>query len=157
MFGNPETTTGGHALKFYASVRLDIRRVSSIKNGDEVIGNRTRVKVVKNKVAPPFKSVEFDIIYGKGISKVGEIIDVGIDSGVLRKSGSWFSYNENKLSQGRETLKTLLTDNKELCDKIGEEIRTNLKNCTIKHINENQSENLETVSKEDQNEDNIAE
>ncbi len=119
MFGNPETTTGGNALKFYASVRLDIRRVGQIKEGaDNVTGNRTRVKVVKNKVAPPFKIVEFDIMYGKGISKVGEIIDIGVDLEIVKKSGSWFSYQETKLGQGRDSVKELLLDNPELMEEI---------------------------------------
>src|SRR5205085_1677439 len=114
MFGNPETTTGGNALKFYASVRLDIRRSSQIKDGDEAIGNRVKVKVVKNKVAPPFRSAEFDIIFGEGVSKNGEIIDMGVELGIVQKSGSWFSYNSDKLGQGRESVKQLLVDNPEL-------------------------------------------
>lgn len=114
MFGNPETTTGGNALKFYASVRLDIRRIGQLKNGDDMIGNRTKVKVAKNKMAPPFKVVEFDIIYGQGISRVGEILDMAVDSGVINKSGSWFSYGETKLGQGRDGVKDLLADNHEL-------------------------------------------
>ncbi len=118
MFGNPETTTGGNALKFYASVRLDIRRVSSIKDGDEVIGNQVRVKVVKNKVAPPFRKAEFEITFGEGISKVGEIVDLGVEYGIISKSGSWFSYNESKLAQGRDACKNILKDNPELCEEI---------------------------------------
>ena len=125
MFGSPETTTGGNALKFYASVRLDIRRIGQIKEDkDNVTGNRTKVKVVKNKVAPPFKVVEFDIIYGQGISKVGEIVDLGVDMGIIAKSGSWFSYGANKIGQGREAVKTLLLDNPELADEIEQKIRT---------------------------------
>jgi recombination protein RecA len=123
MFGNPETTTGGNALKFYASVRLDIRRMTQIKDGDEVVGNHIKVKVVKNKVAPPFRQAEFDIIYGEGISKVGEIIDMGVEMGFVQKSGSWFSYNENKLGQGRDAVKQLLTDNPELAAEIEGKIR----------------------------------
>jgi recombination protein RecA len=125
MFGSPETTTGGNALKFYASVRLDIRRIGQIKEDkDNVTGNRTKVKVVKNKVAPPFKVVEFDIIYGQGISKVGEIVDLGVDMGIIAKSGSWFSYGANKIGQGREAVKTLLLDNPELAEEIEAKIRT---------------------------------
>ena len=124
MFGNPETTTGGNALKFYASVRLDIRRSTQIKNtNSEVLGNKTRVKVVKNKVAPPFKTVEFDIVYGKGISKVGEIIDLGVDFEIIKKSGSWFSYDYTKLGQGREAVKSLLLDNPELMDELEQKIK----------------------------------
>lgn len=118
MFGNPETTTGGNALKFYSSVRLDIRRVGQIKDGDEVQGNHTRVKVVKNKMAPPFRKAEFDIMYGEGISKTGEIIDIGVDLGIMKKSGSWFSYGETKLGQGRESVKNLLRDNPELAAEL---------------------------------------
>ncbi|MCF6307883.1 MAG: recombinase RecA [Flavobacteriaceae bacterium] len=124
MFGSPEVTTGGNALKFYCSVRLDIRRSTQIKNTDgEVLGNKTRVKVVKNKVAPPFKLVEFDIVYGKGISKVGEIIDLGVDFEIIKKSGSWFSYDDTKLGQGREAVKTLLLDNPELMDELEQKIK----------------------------------
>lgn len=123
MFGNPETTTGGNALKFYSSVRIDIRRIGQIKEGDVVSGNRTRVKVVKNKVAPPFRQAEFDIIYGMGISKVGEIIDLGVDHNIIKKSGSWFSYGDTKLGQGREGVKQLLLDNPELCEEIEARVR----------------------------------
>lgn len=123
MFGNPETTTGGNALKFYASVRLDIRRVSQIKDGDVASGNRTRVKVVKNKVAPPFRQVEFDIIFGEGISKVGEVIDMGVELGILNKSGSWFSYNDSKIGQGRDAVKQFLYDNPEMMEEIEGRIR----------------------------------
>lgn len=122
MFGNPETTTGGNALKFYSSIRVDIRRSSQIKDGDEVIGNRTRVKIVKNKVAPPFKKAEFDIMYGEGISKVGEIIDLGVELGIIKKSGSWFSYGDTKLGQGRDAVKMLIKDNPELMDELEEKI-----------------------------------
>ena len=118
MFGNPETTTGGNALKFYSSVRLDIRRVTSIKDGDNVIGNQVRVKVVKNKVAPPFRKAEFEITFGEGISKIGEIVDLGVDYGIIQKSGSWFSYNGSKLAQGRDATKALLKDNPELCEEL---------------------------------------
>ncbi|MBC7554201.1 MAG: recombinase RecA [Taibaiella sp.] len=123
MFGNPETTTGGNALKFYASVRLDIRRISQIKDGDVASGNRTRVKVVKNKVAPPFRQVEFDIIFGEGISKIGEIIDMGVDLQILQKSGSWFSYKDGKIGQGRDSVKTFLHDNPEVAAEIEGRIR----------------------------------
>jgi recombination protein RecA len=126
MFGNPETTTGGNALKFYASVRLDIRRISQIKDGDTATGNRTRVKVVKNKVAPPFRQVEFDIVFGEGISKVGEIIDMGVDLGILNKSGSWFSYGESKIGQGRDAVKQFLQDNPEVMEEIEARIREQL-------------------------------
>ncbi|HSH65798.1 MAG TPA: recombinase RecA [Bacteroidia bacterium] len=123
MFGNPETTTGGNALKFYASVRLDIRRIGQIKEGDQVIGNRTRVKVVKNKVAPPFRQAEFDIMYGEGISKIGEIVDLGVEHNIVKKSGSWFSYGDTKLGQGRDAVKALFHDNEELTSEIENKIR----------------------------------
>ena len=127
MFGNPETTTGGNALKFYSSVRLDIRRSSQIKDGDEAVGNRVKVKVVKNKVAPPFRSAEFDIIFGEGISKTGEIIDMGVELGIVQKSGSWFSYNSDKLGQGRDAVKQLLQDNPGLANEIESKIREKIK------------------------------
>ena len=127
MFGNPETTTGGNALKFYASVRLDIRRVSQLKDGDEVIGNQTRVKVVKNKVAPPFRKAEFDIMFGEGISRAGEIIDLGVDKGIIKKSGSWFSYRDTKLGQGRDAAKKCIEDNPELADELEAAIMEALK------------------------------
>ena len=127
MFGNPETTTGGNALKFYASVRLDIRRVSQIKDGDTAVGNRVKVKVVKNKVAPPFRAAEFDLVFGEGISKAGEIVDMGVELGVVQKSGSWFSYNGDKLGQGRETVKQLMLDNPALAEEIEAKIREKIK------------------------------
>lgn len=123
MFGNPETTTGGNALKFYSSVRLDIRRASQLKDGEEVTGNRTRVKVVKNKVAPPFKKAEFDIMYGEGISKVGEIIDLGVELNVISKSGSWFSYGDTRLGQGRDAVKSIIADNPELMEELEQKIK----------------------------------
>ena len=126
MFGNPETTTGGNALKFYASVRLDIRRIGAIKDGDGIIGNRTRVKVVKNKVAPPFRMAEFDIMFGKGISRSGEVLDIAVDHEIINKSGSWFAYNDTKLGQGRDAVKTMLEDNPELSEEIETKIREQL-------------------------------
>ena len=131
MFGSPETTTGGNALKFYSSVRLDIRRIGAIKDKDDITGNRTRVKVVKNKMAPPFRKAEFDIMYGEGISKLGEIIDLGVDLDILNKSGSWYSYGDTKLGQGREGVKDLLKDNPELADEVEGKIRAVLMNSEI--------------------------
>ena len=128
MFGNPETTTGGNALKFYASVRLDIRRISQLKDGDVVSGNRARVKVVKNKLAPPFRQAEFDIIFGEGISKVGEIIDIGVEKGIIKKAGSWFSYDDTKLGQGRDSVKALFAENPDLADEIENKIKEALAN-----------------------------
>jgi recombination protein RecA len=125
MFGNPETTTGGNALKFYASVRLDIRRIGAIKDRDEVTGNQTRVKVVKNKLAPPFREVEFDIMYGEGISKVGELVDLGVKAGIVEKSGSWFSYDSQRIGQGRENVKQFLRDNPAVANRIEAAIRQN--------------------------------
>ncbi len=127
MFGNPETTTGGNALKFYASVRVDVRKVTQLKDGDDATGNRTRAKIVKNKMAPPFRKAEFDIVFGEGISKIGEIIDMGVEMDVIHKSGSWFSYNDQKLAQGRDAVKKLLMDNPELADEIEAIIREKLK------------------------------
>jgi len=129
MFGNPETTTGGNALKFYASVRIDIRRSNQIKDGENPVGNRTKVKIVKNKVAPPFRKAEFDIMFGKGISKTGEIIDMGVELGIIKKSGSWFAYEDNKLGQGRDAVRQLLEDNTELC----EELEQRIKATTVEH------------------------
>ena len=129
MFGNPETTTGGNALKFYASVRIDIRKASApIKTGDEAVGSRVKVKIVKNKVAPPFKLAEFDIMYGEGISKTGEILDAAVDMGIVKKSGSWFSYAETKLGQGRDAVRDMLKDNPELADELEAKIREEIKN-----------------------------
>ena len=127
MFGNPETTTGGNALKFYASVRIDVRKTTQLKDGDEALGNRTRVKVVKNKMAPPFKKAEFDIVFGEGISHSGEVLDLGVEYGIVGKSGSWFSYGDQKLAQGREATKQLLKDNPELCDEIEAKVREALR------------------------------
>ena len=128
MFGNPETTTGGNALKFYASIRLDIRRSTQIKdNNSDVQGNKTRVKVVKNKVAPPFKTAEFDIMYGEGVSKIGEIIDIGVDYEIIKKSGSWFSYDDTKLGQGRDAVKLLLKDNPDLMEELENRIKESIK------------------------------
>jgi recombination protein RecA len=123
MFGNPETTTGGNALKFYASIRVDIRKSTQIKEGDEAMGNRVKVKIVKNKVAPPFKKAEFDIMYGEGISKVGEVIDLGVELNILKKSGSWFSYGETRLGQGRDSVKQIISDNPELMEELEMKIK----------------------------------
>lgn len=128
MFGNPETTTGGNALKFYASIRIDVRKVTQLKDGEDATGNRTRAKIVKNKVAPPFKKAEFDIVFGEGISRIGEIVDLGVEYEIIKKSGSWFSYNETRLAQGRDAVKKLLTDNVELAEEIDMKIREALKN-----------------------------
>jgi recombination protein RecA len=127
MFGNPETTTGGNALKFYASVRLDIRRTSQLKEGEEIIGSRTRVKIVKNKLAPPFKKADFDILYGEGISQLGEIVDLGVDFEIIKKSGSWFSYGDTKLGQGRDAVKQIIRDNPELFDELKTKVSEALK------------------------------
>ena len=126
MFGNPETTTGGNALKFYSSVRLDIRRVSQIKDGEDVLGNLVRVKVVKNKVAPPFRKAEFEIMFGEGISRAGEVLDLATARGIVKKSGSWFSYNDTKLGQGRDAVKRIIEDNPELCEEIEAQVRESL-------------------------------
>ena len=144
MFGSPETTTGGNALKFYSSVRLDIRRIGAIKDKDQIVGNQTRVKVVKNKVAPPFKITEFDILYGEGISKEGEIIDIGVSRGVVEKSGSWYSFNGNRIGQGRENAKKYLIENKEVSDEIGSLLRGNDK------LEDSESE-IEKPEKESEN------
>ena len=128
MFGNPETTTGGNALKFYASVRVDVRRIGSIKEGEDIKGNRTRVKIVKNKLASPFKKAEFDLMYGEGISKTGEIVDLGVEYEIIKKSGSWFSYGDTKLGQGRDAVKKILQDNPELADELEGKIRGILSN-----------------------------
>jgi recombination protein RecA len=127
IFGNPETTTGGNALKFYASVRLDIRRTSQLKEGEEIIGSRTRVKIVKNKLAPPFRKADFDILYGEGISQLGEIVDLGVDFEIIKKSGSWFSYGDTKLGQGRDAVKQILNDNPELYDELKAKVSEALK------------------------------
>lgn len=144
MFGNPETTTGGNALKFYASIRMDIRRVGAIKDKDDVIGSQTRVKIVKNKVAPPFKTVDFDIMYGEGISKVGELIDLGVKAGIVEKAGAWFSYNGEKLGQGRENAKQVLRENPALADEIERKIRADAGHLTSELIGDDEG-NSETV------------
>ncbi len=140
MFGNPETTTGGNALKFYASVRMDIRRVGAIKDKDEVIGSQTRVKIVKNKVAPPFKTVDFDIMYGEGISKTGELIDLGVKSGIIEKAGAWFSYNGDKIGQGRENAKRYLMENPAIAEEIENKIRADAGHLTTEMIGEDEPE-----------------
>ena len=134
MFGNPETTTGGNALKFYASVRIDIRKATQLKDGEEVIGNRVKVKVIKNKVAPPFRKAEFDIMYGEGISKVGEIIELGVDLNIIKKSGSWFSYGETKLGQGRDAVKNLIGDNPELMEELEAKIKESLTKTNVTEL-----------------------
>ncbi len=136
MFGNPETTTGGNALKFYASVRLDIRRIGQIKDGEDVVGNRTRVKVVKNKVAPPFQKAEFDIMYGEGVSKAGEVIDLAVEHDIAKKSGSWFSYGDTKLGQGRDAVKSLLLDNPDLMDELEMKVRASLSGEEAEEVND---------------------
>ena len=148
MFGNPETTTGGNALKFYASVRIDVRKSSAIKNGDEIIGNQTKVKVVKNKVAPPFKKCEFDIMFGTGISHTGEIIDLGVATNIIKKSGSWFSYDGNKLAQGRDATKALLEDNPELCEEIDKKIMAIISGKDIDITAMTEAEKDETLAEE---------
>ena len=130
MFGNPETTTGGNALKFYSTMRLDVRKTTQLKDGEDATGNRTRVKVVKNKMAPPFRKAEFDILFGEGISKIGEIIDLGVEFNIIKKSGSWFSYGESKIGQGRDAVKQILMDNPELAEEIEAKIREAIKDIT---------------------------
>ncbi len=151
MFGNPEVTPGGRALKFYASVRLDIRKVEVIKQGSEIIGNRTRAKVVKNKIAPPFKEAEFDIIYGEGISKEGNVLDVGVNLDIINKSGSWFSYNGQRIGQGRENVKTFLKDNKNVLKEIEEKIRANFSQSLIKSVDTHIAPNEDDVLEDTKN------
>ena len=141
MFGNPETTAGGRALKYYASVRMDIRRIESIKQDGEVVGNRTRVKVVKNKVAPPFREAEFDIVYGKGISKEGNILDIGVNLDIVEKSGSWFSYNGERIGQGRENVKKYLEENPEVAKEIEDKIRANFNEAFEKSLGDEENNN----------------
>lgn len=143
MFGNPETTTGGNALKFYASVRIDIRRIGAIKDKDDIIGSQTRVKIVKNKVAPPFKTVDFDIMYGEGISKTGELVDLGVKSGIVEKAGAWFSYNGEKIGQGRENAKKFLKENPEIADEIEAKIRADAGHLTTEMIGDAEPEDME--------------
>ena len=142
MFGNPETTTGGRALKFYSSVRLDVRKIDTIKQGDKVMGSRTRVKVVKNKVAPPFKQCEFDIMYGEGISKVGDLLDIAADVDIIKKSGAWYSYNDMKLGQGRENVKKFLMDNPDLAEEVEDLVRKHYK---LDQNRENAQENEDSL------------
>ena len=149
MFGNPETTTGGRALKFYASVRLDIRKIENIKQDGNVIGNRARVKIVKNKVAPPFREAEFDIMYGEGISKIGNIFDMAVNLDIIEKSGSWFSYNGNRIGQGRENVKKYLQDNPELLDEVEKKVRANFE----KAFEDSLGEELPPAGKEDEEEE----
>ena len=143
MFGNPETTTGGNALKFYASVRIDIRRIGAIKDKEDVIGSQTRVKIVKNKVAPPFKTVDFDIMYGEGISKVGELIDLGVKSGIIEKAGAWFSYNGDKIGQGRENAKNFLRENQAIADEIENKIRAEAGHLTTEMIGDDETDSID--------------
>jgi len=142
MFGNPETTTGGNALKFYASVRIDIRRIGAIKDKDDVIGSQTRVKIVKNKVAPPFKTVDFDIMYGEGISKTGELVDLGVKSGIIDKAGAWFSYNGEKIGQGRENAKNFLKENPAIAEEIENKIRADAGHLTTEMITDSSEEDI---------------
>ena len=149
MFGNPETTPGGRALKFYSSVRLDIRRVESIKQDGEVVGNRTRVKVVKNKVAPPFREAEFDIMYGEGISKEGSVLDMAVKLDIIEKSGAWFSYNNAKIGQGRENVKKYLKENPEIAEEIEKKVRDNYNKAFEQALNEDEENNAEEIEEED--------
>jgi recombination protein RecA len=148
MFGSPETTTGGNALKFYASVRLDIRRIGAIKKGDEVIGNQTRVKVVKNKVSPPFKMAEFEILYGEGISREGEIIEHGVQQGIIEKSGSWYSYGDNRIGQGKENVRDFLRANPKISADIEAQIRAHLMPAKAAAARDDEKNNEEAVAKE---------
>ena len=139
VFGNPETTTGGNALKFYASVRIDIRRAASIKDGDEIVGNRTKVRIVKNKLAPPFKNAEFDIMYGEGISQTGDLLDTGVNAGIIEKSGSWYSYDGNRIGQGRENVKSFLKENQDIFDSISVKVREKMGLSGKEEISETES------------------
>ena len=149
MFGNPETTTGGNALKFYSSVRIDIRRIAALKDGEEVIGNRTRAKVVKNKVAPPFRNCEFDIIYGKGISKMGDLLDLGVANEIIAKSGTWFSYKENRIGQGRENSKRFLGENPDIANDIENQLRLKLGLAGTEEATPNKSDKSKKADKND--------